>query len=122
MLHSFAKQSNEGLVEAFAIAAREQGEALRDGNPKKANRRTELIDRTFAESRGRGRESWQQFLLLLNHPESYVRYFAAIYALRSNSDIAIPVLERLDQEERGLLAFRAGHALELWRAGAWRLP
>jgi hypothetical protein len=59
----------------------------------------------------RGPEACQQFLLLLNHPEGYVRYFAAIYALRSNPDRAIPVLERLDREERGLLAFRAGQAL-----------
>lgn len=114
-------QSTQELVETFAKAAKEQGEALRECNPKKANRRTELIHKTFAGMKERGPEAWQQFLLLLSHPEPYVRYFAAIYALRPNPGLAMPVLERLDQEERGILAFRAGLALKQWKSGDWRL-
>src|ERR1700745_4313821 len=104
MSRNFQKQSNEQLVEAFAELAREQGEALKQGNPKKANRRTALIDKTFAQIKERGPEAWKQFLFLLRHAEGYVRYFAAIYTLRSNPNLALPVLERLDREERGLLA------------------
>jgi hypothetical protein len=122
MSRNFQKQSNEQLVEAFAELAREQGEALKEGNSKKANRRTELIDTTFAEMKERGPEAWKQFLFLLSHAEGYVRYFAAVYALRSNPNLALPVLERLDREERGLLAFRAGQALKQWREDKWILP
>lgn len=116
------KQSTEELVKAFALAAQEQGQALKDGNPGKANRRTTLIDRTFAELKKRGPEAWVEFLFLLSHSEPYVRYFAAVYALRSNPNAAIPVLERLDEQERGLLAFRAAQALRQWRKGEWILP
>jgi len=115
-------QSTQELVEAFAKAAKEQGEALDKCNPKKANRRTKLIHKTFAEMKQRGPEAWQQFLFLLNHPDPYVRYFAATYALRANPNLAIPVLERIDRDEHGILAFRAGQALKQWRLGDWHLP
>lgn len=122
MPRNLERKSNEELVEAFAKAAKEQGEALDECNPKKANRRTKLISKTFAAMKQRGSEAWQQFLFLLNHPEPYVRYFAATYALRSNPNLALPILERLDREEWGLLAFRAGLALKQWREGKWILP
>ena len=115
-------QSTQELVEAFARAAKEQGEALDECDSKKANRRTKLIQKTLAEIKRRGTDAWQQLLFLLNDQEPYVRYFAATYALRSNPNLAIPVLERLDHEQRGILSFRAGQALEQWRSGDWRLP
>lgn len=115
-------QSTEELIRTFAVAAQEQGKALAEGNPKKANRRTALIDKTFAEMKKRGPEAWEKFLFLLNHSEPYVRYFAGIYALRSNPNAAIPVLEQLGQQERGLVAFRAALALKQWRKGEWILP
>jgi hypothetical protein len=122
MRHNVGKQPTQDLIRVFAEAAREQGEALRAADPKKANRRTKLIHKTFAELKERSPEAWQEFLFLLRHPEPYVRYFAATYALRSNPSGAIPVLEQLERQERGILAFRAALALKQWRAGEWRLP
>lgn len=84
---------------------------------KRPNRRTKLIHKTFAAMKQRGPEAWEQFLFLLNHPEPYVRYFAATYALRANPGLAIPVLERLDREERGILGFRASQALKTMEIG-----
>jgi hypothetical protein len=90
------------LVQEFAVAARQMGAAVLDSEADRANRifdRMESIDTCLRE---RGREARLELAALLDHPDRFVRYYAAEYLLG-----LVPLRARAVIEENATYHFDA---------------
>ena len=111
---NYKKSATPHLVNIFAKAAAEQGEALLAANPKKANSRNRTMQKTYSELKSRGPEAQREVLLLLDHQDGYVRLNAAAYSLEFDAPAALRALQIIDKMESGLLGFTAGMAIKQW--------
>jgi HEAT repeat protein len=101
------------LIERFIQAAQGYEEEIQDGTVRKANRHTTTGDRIVEELKRRGAE--QALLGLFDHPSLIVRVKAATYALRFAPDDAVPVLQDIWDNSRGLPAADAMTVLWRWK-------
>jgi hypothetical protein len=111
---NYKKASTTDLIKLFAKAAAEQGEALRAGDPKKANSRYRTMKKTYLELKSRNPEALREIFSLFEHPDGYVRLNAAAHSLKFDPPSALRVLQILDKMESGLLGFTAGMIVKEW--------
>jgi hypothetical protein len=111
---NYKKSPTDELVNVFAKAAAEQGEATRGADAKKANSRNRTMGKTYAELKSRGPEAQGEVLSLFDHPDGYVRLNAAAYSLDFDPPKALRVLEIINKMETGLLGFTAGMIVKEW--------
>jgi hypothetical protein len=111
---NYKKTSTSDLVQIFAKAAAQQGEALRAADPKKANSRYRTMEKTYLELKSRGPAAQREVLSLFEHPDGYVRLNAAAYSLEFDPPSALRVLQILDKMESRLLGFTAGMIVKEW--------
>jgi hypothetical protein len=111
---NYKKTSTTDLVQIFAKAAAEQGEALRAADPKKANSRYRTMEKTYLELKSRGPSAQREVLSLLGEPDGYVRLNAAAYSLEFDPSSSLRVLQVIDKMESGLLGFTAGMIVKEW--------
>ena len=97
------------LIERFIQAAQGYEEELDRCSVRKANRHTVTRERIVEELKRRGAE--QALLGLFDHPSLIVRVAAATYALGFAPDAAVPVLEDIKENSRGIPATDAWSAL-----------
>jgi HEAT repeat protein len=122
MTTEYKKLATKDLIQTFARSAAERGLALRAANPDRANARYKTMTELYHELCSRGMEAQRELLSLLESQDGYVRLSAATYALEFDAPAAVPVLQKIDEEERNLLGFTAGMVLKQWREGKLHLP
>jgi hypothetical protein len=111
---NYKKSTTPDLLRIFAKTAAEQGEALFNADPKRANSRYRTMMKTYSELKSRGPAAQKEVLSLFEHPDGYVRLNAAAYSLDFDPPGALRVLEVIDKMESGLLGFTAGMAVKEW--------
>jgi len=111
---NYKKSTTPDLLRIFAKAAAEQGEALLNADPKRANSRYRTMTKTYSELESRGPAAQKEILSLFEHPDGYVRLNAAAYSLDFDPPGAIRVLEVIRKMESRLLGFTAGMIVEEW--------
>ena len=111
---NYKKSTTPDFLKIFAKAAAEQGEALRNADPKRANSRYRTMTKTYLELKSRGPAAQKEVLSLFDHADGYVRLNAAAYSLDFDPRGALRVLEVIDKMETGLLGFTAGMAVKEW--------
>ena len=110
------KKINQGsLLEECICAAEAQGEALRRGDSKSANRHHKAATRLFGRLRASGTEGADSLLILTQHESPFVRLWAAVNLLADQPVLAVGVLEDLDRND-GLAGVHARITLLRWRA------
>jgi HEAT repeat protein len=115
-------RTTEKLAAELALLAKERGDALRAGDPKRANSKFHRMARIYREISNRGAAAQRQLLALLDKEDPYVRLSVATYALEFDAKRAVPVLEEIDEKESGTLGFTASMVLKQWQNGEFRLP
>jgi hypothetical protein len=111
---NYKKAATTNLLKLFAKAAAEQGEALRIGDPKKANSKYGTMKKTYLELKARGPEAQREICTLFEHPDGYVRLNAAAHSLEFDAPRALRVLQILDKMASGLLGFTAAMIVKEW--------
>lgn len=114
------KLTTAALIESYADAAREHGEATERGDYKRGNRSYETIATAYREIRRRGVKS--ELLELLKDADLGVRGWAASHCLEFAPDEAAPILLSIVRSAHGPLALSAEMVLEEWKAGTLRFP
>jgi HEAT repeat protein len=107
------KMETSEMIERFIQAAQGYEEEIRHGTVRKANRHTATRERIVEELKRRGAE--QALLGLFDHPSLIVRVKAATYALYFAPEAAVPVLEDINENGRGLPGADAELALLRWK-------
>ena len=110
----------ERLIARFARAAANHHAALEKMDEEEANRQAIMIGRLFAGIVEHGAGGRMKLLALLSSDQPAVAGMAAVYSLRTATQVALPVLRRIAGEP-GLLGFRASMAIERWERGEWEL-
>jgi len=111
---NYSKIATADLLQIFAKAAAEQGQALRSGDSRKANSSYRTMKKIYAELSSRGPHAQQELLSLYEHPDPYVRLNAATHSLDFDPPGALRVLQVIDKMEDGLLGFTAGMIIKEW--------
>jgi hypothetical protein len=114
--------STERLVEEFRRLSAEHRHAIKSGNPRAANRKSDTLVAIIKELRSRSPEAQRQLLNLLPDPEPSTRYWAASAILEFAPSQAEQVLEELSRTQRNTLGFGAEWTLEQWREGTFNPP
>jgi hypothetical protein len=103
-------------IERFEQAAIDHGKYMKTGNSAACNRAYDKGRQALRELRIQPDRGQTALLGLLNHDDDSVRVWAATDLLSLNSELAIPVLERI-AAGAGVVAFDALMVLKEWRAG-----
>ena len=112
----------ERLVEEFSRLSAEHRHAIKSGNPRAANRKSDTLVAIIKELRSRGPEAQHQLLKLLADPEPSTRYWTASAVLEIAPNEAEQVLEELSRTQRNTLGVSADLTLEQWREGIFNPP
>jgi hypothetical protein len=81
------------LISQFVIAAKARGQAVTEIDSRRANVWFDYMKAVDQELRARGKSARVQLEPLLDDPDRFVRYYAAIYLLGLMPDRARAVLE-----------------------------
>jgi len=103
------------VIEKYINSAHGYETAIMKANRKEADRHHIIAQKAYEELKKRGKQDL--ILNLLNHDAPIVRQMAATDTLKFAPDSAIPVLERLVQENIGFPSLDAMIILQLWRDG-----
>jgi hypothetical protein len=114
--------ATEQLVEEFRRLSAEHRHAIKSGNPRVANRKSDTLVAIIKELRSRGPAAQHQLLKLLADPEPSTRYWTASAVLEFAPSEAEQVLEEVSRTQRNTLGFSAEWALEQWREGTYSPP
>nr|WP_205694589.1 DUF2019 domain-containing protein [Corallococcus coralloides] len=110
----------EKLVEAFALHAAAQNDAVWQGDAKTANKHAKKVNESFDKLCAHGDAGRDALAALFIHPRMEVRVKAAAFLLRHRTDEATAVLNEAAQGQ-DLVAFAASEALKRWADGTWAL-
>ena len=100
----------------------EYGRWSEKGDSRKVNAAYDRIKAALAKLRTSADSGEVVLLELLDHPNGWVRLFAATDLLPLRADRASPILEDLVSGPPGELRFDARMVLQEWRAGRLKVP
>lgn len=107
----------EHLTAEYTRLALLYGQALEDGDHKKANAHHARITKLYQMLSSLGPAAQQELLHLLEHPEVAVRCWAASHTLNFAPERGAPVLSRIAEEGPTPLCLTAEAVLSAWRSG-----
>jgi hypothetical protein len=110
------KKLNE-VIDEYIKAAMSHGEALAEGNSKKANSAYDLIEKNYNILRESMNDGLELLVGLLTHENNSVRLWAARHTLNYNSNLAEKVLSELGTLKKTPVAFDARMVLSEWKKG-----
>ena len=108
------------LIEDFNTAAKNHYEASLIGDWRTANKNAAIIRKTVKKLRSFGDEGREALLSLSDSEELSISAMAAVYSLKYAPEKSLSVLNRI-AKETSLIGFEAGHAIQGWNEGTWRL-
>ncbi len=106
----------EKLIEAAVL----YGEALEKGNPKVANKQSEIIQQIRKDILNSKEFDVQELIPLLSHSNDYVKLVVACSMIKAFPDVAEQSLRELSSK-RGLSGFEAKMTLQEWEVCKERL-
>ena len=115
------KKSAKDILDRYVAAAQGHGEGTESGNFRLANRCYRHKVKALHELDSVSESGRATLLDLVGHDNPYVRLWAATDLLRTHTDSAISVLERLAQSP-GIAGGEARATLEEWRKGTLWIP
>lgn len=110
------------LVDGFASAAEQHGEATADGDHERANKAFRTLSRLALQIEGRRSETVAIVDELYLRPHPSVRSWAAVLGLSVSPSKAIEVLQDVANEYRGLVGFGAEMLIAEYNAGRFKKP
>ncbi|RKH51905.1 DUF2019 domain-containing protein [Corallococcus sp. AB050B] len=110
----------EKLVEAFALHAAAQNDAVQQGDSKTGNKHAKKVNETFDKLCAHGDAGRDALAALFVHPRMDVRVKAAAFLLRHRTTEAKVVLQEAAQGQ-DFVSFAASEALKRWSEGTWAL-
>jgi hypothetical protein len=115
---SRAAEGVASLLTRYVNQALRYGQALTEGDSKRANTCHAELTKLHRELRAQGAAARHELLGLLEHPEPAVRTWAATHVLEFAPERGEPVLVKLAEEAPPPLCLSAEFTLERWREGA----
>lgn len=112
--------SLDDLIRLFRDHALVHSSATMEGNYRVANKAADRVDKVFRQVIALGDEGREALFALAEVSEDEVAVLAAAYALKSDPTRSLAVLKRLTSN-RGIVGFKAEHAIKRWMSGEWNL-
>lgn len=112
--------NDDELLKMLEARAKTRGQALEEGNPKRANAQFDIMVKLSCELLRRGHSAHQRILSLLKSDHPYVREWAAFLVLEFDASKGEEALEEIAQNYSRGLGFTAKFTLEQWRKGELR--
>ena len=106
--------TKENIKEKFLKHALEHGEAIAEGDHKKANKIHKKLQKIYGEAKEQ--EALNVFVELLDEKEESVLLWAATFSLKNNPDVAVKSLEKLTGLTT-ITGISAKTTLHLWKEG-----
>lgn len=110
----------DDLIRLFREQALAHTTATMEGNYRVANKAADRVNQIFRQIIALGDEGRQALVALAEVSEDEVAILAAAYALKSDPKRSLAVLQRLTSN-RGIIGFKAEHAIRRWKSGEWNL-
>jgi|EndMetStandDraft_7_1072992.scaffolds.fasta_scaffold799880_1 hypothetical protein len=106
----------------YIAEAAEHGDCTESGDFNKGNAAYDRMMATLAELRGRADRGEAVLTELLNHPNGWVRLYAATHLLPLRVELASQVLGDLASGPQSEIEFSATMVLQEWAAGRLNVP
>lgn len=101
----------------YIAEAVEHGRCTETGDFKKGNAAVDRMEAVLAKLRGHADRGESVLTELLNHPNGWVKLWAATHLLPLRAELACKILEGLESGPRSEIEHGAGMVLQEWRAG-----
>ena len=105
----------ENLIKEYILGAEEHGKGTESGDHKRANLGYSRLNDSYKKLKEQD-PNLCALEPLLNNSDKSVRSWAASHLLLVNSEVALPILEKISQE-KGTVAFSAEMTIKQWREG-----
>lgn len=114
-------QGIKDIIVQYVETARNHGDAIENGDYKKANSNYKKNMKALDKLRQFGKEGCDELFNLLNHDNLRVRLSAATQLLNTKNKEAIHTLKKISKEP-GIVGFSAKMVLKEWKSGNLKIP